>query len=90
MYYAIYQYWCRQDPTITIDPNHPVLRALDVAAAVGQLLVTRMSQTIKKKYEVATEWVTGTPQPAKSVGCRRGRAQGLGHLRLMQRVLQGQ
>ena len=38
------------------------MKSPDVPAAIGQLLVTRLSQTVQKKYESAMEVVTGTPQ----------------------------
>ena len=65
-FYAIYEHWKQLDPSIAIDPSHPVMQSVDISTAVGQLFATRLSQTMKKKYELATEWVPScemVPEP---------------------------
>lgn len=87
-FYAIYEHWKQLDPSIAIDPSHPVMQSVDISTAVGQLFATRLSQTMKKKYELATEWVTGNPQPPKSIAAE-AELRSWGVLELCQEYFKG-
>jgi hypothetical protein len=59
MMYMLYKHWCVNDRSMEISAEHPIMSKPDPTGAIGEIFVTRLSQTVKVKWELATAEKTG-------------------------------